>query len=51
MIDPETGKIAFHAIRFVENGSDFVQYDFDGNIEYITPYTRYPKIDINPNNP
>ncbi len=40
-IDLETGRIAYHAIRFVEGGTDLVQYDFDGNVESITPHTRY----------
>lgn len=42
-IDEKTGRIAFHAIRFREDGtgSDLVQYDFDGSIESIKPYKEY----------
>lgn len=38
------GKIAYHSIRFRPDGlgTDFVQYDFDGSIEYIKEfYTDY----------
>ncbi len=39
----EKGRIAYHAIRFREDGSgsDLVQYDFDGSIESINPYREY----------
>lgn len=35
------GKIAFHSIRFREDGgTDLVQFDYDGSIESITHITR-----------
>ena len=35
-IDNETGRIAFHSYRFREGGGlDYVQYDFDGEVESI----------------
>ena len=41
--NPKTGKIAYHVIRFRENGtgSDFVQYDFEGKELYSKPYSEY----------
>ena len=47
----ENGRIAFHVIRLREDsGADFVQYDFDGSVEYIRPYSL-PPILINPTKP
>lgn len=39
-ISPD-GRIAYHSIRFIENGTDLVQYDFDGSVENVVPRTRY----------
>lgn len=36
-----TGRIAYHSLRMVPDGLDFVQYDFDGSVESITPYSRH----------
>ncbi len=36
-IDEETGRIAFHSYLLREGGGlDYVQYDFDGEVESIT---------------
>lgn len=44
-IDEKTGRIAFHAYRLREDGGlDYVQYDYDGSIEYVReerPATEY----------
>lgn len=37
------GKIAYHSLRFNEDGgTDFVQYDFEGKEESVTPYRPAP---------
>ncbi len=37
------GRIAYHVLRLREDGSgiDFIQYDFDGKVESVTPYKEY----------
>lgn len=41
MIIDSEGRIAFHTLRFREDGgTDYVQYDFDGKVLYIEPYRR-----------
>lgn len=50
-ISPD-GKIAYHVLRFREGGGvDFVQYDFDGTVEYVEKNfpiekinTKYPPL-------
>lgn len=35
-IEVENGRIAYHSYRFAEDGGlDFVQYDFNGKVEYV----------------
>jgi len=35
-VNLETGQIAYHSYRMREDGGlDYVQYDFDGTIEYV----------------
>ncbi len=47
----KNGKIAFHVIRLREDGgSDFVQYDFDGQIEFIEEFRPAPLLIVR-NNP
>jgi len=44
IIDYETGRIAYHSIRFDEDGgTSFVQYDFDGEVLYKTKRTQPPE--------
>jgi hypothetical protein len=43
IVDPKTGRVAYHAIVFLEDGSgsDWVQYDFDGKELFRRLYRRY----------
>ena len=43
--DYETGRIAYHSLRMrADGGMDYVQYDYDGSVEYIREYS--PALDL-----
>lgn len=42
----ENGRIAYHSLLFVENGLDFVQYDFEGKEVERKAFSRYTLPDI-----
>lgn len=48
IFDFKTGRIAYHSLRFREDGgTDFVQFDFNGKELYRYPYRRKPTLIIN----
>lgn len=46
IIDYSTGRIAYHAHILREDGSYFVQYDFDGSVLYEVKVSSYENLSV-----